>query len=136
MGRPARVPPLVNGKLKAEISPEGLVSFSRFDGGAELLSEQKAHFWWPGPRLFLANGNGHYRLEQRFKAYEGEKLYGLGQHLHGQLRPKRPRYRPSPAERRGLGTLYGVEQRVRVPLELAGCRPCGAGRQRDALGCR
>ena len=79
---------LVNGKLKAEISPEGLVSFSRSDGGAELLSEQKAHFWWPGPRLFLANGNGHYRLEQRFKAYEGEKLYGLGQHLHGRFDQK------------------------------------------------
>lgn len=79
---------LVNGKLKAVISPEGLVSFLRSDGGAELLSEQKAHFWWPGPRLFLANGNGHYRLEQRFKAYDGEKLYGLGQHLHGRFDQK------------------------------------------------
>jgi len=72
---------LVNGKLKAGISADGLVSFSRSDGGAELLSEQKAHFWWPGPRFFVANGNGHYRLEQRFQAYEGERLYGLGQHL-------------------------------------------------------
>jgi len=64
------------------------VSFSRSDDGRELLSEQKAHFWWPGPRLFLANGNGHYRLEQRFKAYEGERLYGLGQHLHGRFDQK------------------------------------------------
>jgi alpha-D-xyloside xylohydrolase len=79
---------LVNGKLKVEISPDGLVSFSRADAGGELLSEQKAHFWWPGPRFFVANGNGHYRLEQRFKAYEGEKLYGLGQHLHGRFDQK------------------------------------------------
>ena len=74
---------LVNGKLRAQISADGLVSFWRSDDGRELLSEQKAHFWWPGPRLFVANGNGHYRIEQRFKAYEGERLYGLGQHLHG-----------------------------------------------------
>lgn len=38
---------LVTGKLKAEISSEGLVRFSRADGGAEPLSEEKAHFWWP-----------------------------------------------------------------------------------------
>ncbi|HTV12216.1 MAG TPA: glycoside hydrolase family 31 protein [Acidimicrobiales bacterium] len=79
---------LVNGKLRAEVSPEGLVGFWRSDAGRELLSEQKAHFWWPGPRLFVPNGNGHYRIEQRFKAYDGEKLYGLGQHLHGQFDQK------------------------------------------------
>ncbi|MFZ0060080.1 MAG: glycoside hydrolase family 31 protein [Acidimicrobiales bacterium] len=79
---------LVNGKLRAEISREGLVSFWRSDDGRELLSEEKAHFWWPGPRLFLANGNGHYRIDQRFKAYGGEKLYGLGQHLHGRFDQK------------------------------------------------
>jgi alpha-D-xyloside xylohydrolase len=80
---------LVTGKLRAQISSDGLVSFRRSDDGRELLSEQKAHFWWPAwPRLFLASGDGHYRLEQRFKAYEGEKLYGLGQHLHGRFDQK------------------------------------------------
>ncbi len=79
---------LVNGKLKAQISSEGLVSFWRSDYERELLSEQKAHFAWPGPRLFLANGNGHYRIEQRFKAYDEEKLYGLGQHVHGYFNQK------------------------------------------------
>ncbi len=79
---------LVNGKLRAEISREGLVSFWRSDDGRELLSEEKAHFWWPGPRLFSANGNGHYHIDQRFKAYGGEKLYGLGQHLHGRFDQK------------------------------------------------
>lgn len=79
---------LVNGRLRAQVSPEGLVSFSRADDGRDLLAEQRAHFWWPGPRLFLANEGEHYRIEQRFKAYEGEKLYGLGQHLHGRLDQK------------------------------------------------
>jgi len=79
---------VVNGKLRAQISPDGLVSFSRSDNGRELLSEQKAHYSWPGPRLFLANGNGYYRLEQLFKAYEGERLYGLGQHQHGRFDQK------------------------------------------------
>jgi alpha-D-xyloside xylohydrolase len=79
---------LVNGRLRAQISPDGLVSFWRSDDDRELLSEQKAHPWWPGPRLFVANGNGHYRIEQRFKAYDGEKLYGLGQHLHGRFDQK------------------------------------------------
>jgi alpha-D-xyloside xylohydrolase len=80
---------LVNGKLRAQISRDGLLSFWSSDGDRELLSEQKAHFWWPAwPRLFLANGNGHYRIEQRFRAYEGEKLYGLGQHLHGRFDQK------------------------------------------------
>ncbi len=79
---------LVNGKLRAQISSDGLISFWRSDQGRELLSEQKAHFWWPGSRLFLTNGNGYYRIEQRFKAYDGEKLYGLGQHLHGEFNQK------------------------------------------------
>ena len=79
---------LVNGKLRAQISSDGMVSFSRSDQERELLSEQKAHFWWPGPRLFLGNGNGYYRMEQRFKAYDGEKLYGLGQHVHGEFNQK------------------------------------------------
>ena len=38
--------------------------------------------------MFSANGNGHYRIEQRFQAYDGEKLYGLGQHLHGRFDQK------------------------------------------------
>jgi len=64
------------------------VSFWHSEDGRELLSEEKAHFWWPGSRLFLANGNGNYRIEQRFKAYDGERLYGLGQHLHGKFNQK------------------------------------------------
>lgn len=79
---------LVHGKLRAEVTSDGMVSFWRSDRDHELLSEQKAHFWWPGPRLFAPSGNGHYRIEQRFRGYEDEKLFGLGQHLHGRFDQK------------------------------------------------
>ena len=52
----------------------------RLDGKT---AEERAHFWWPGSRLYTPTGNGHHRLEQRFAAYDGERLYGLGQHQHG-----------------------------------------------------
>lgn len=60
----------------------GRLTFLRTSDGGELLAEEPHHFWWPGPRLYTATGNGHHRLEQRFRAYPGERLYGLGQHTH------------------------------------------------------
>lgn len=74
---------VVNGAVTATISLIGRISFSRTEDGTELLAEEDAHFWWPGPRLRTAHGNGYARLEQRFAAYPGERLYGLGQHQHG-----------------------------------------------------
>lgn len=74
---------LTVGALTVEVSAEGLIRFTRTADGGELLAEERAHFWWPGPRLYTPTGNGHHRLEQRFAAYDGERLYGLGQHQHG-----------------------------------------------------
>src|SRR6266702_2733479 len=68
--------------------PDSLIRFVRTSSGAELLAEQRAHFWWPGARLFVSAGNGYGRHEQRFRAYPGERLYGLGQHGHGRLDQK------------------------------------------------
>jgi len=79
---------LRSGRLTVEITPEGLLRFTRTDGGEELLAEEVLHFWWPGPRLFTATGNGYHRIEQRFRAYDGERIYGLGQHQHGLLDQK------------------------------------------------
>ncbi len=76
------------GSLTVEVNAEGLIRFVRTTDGGELLAEERAHFWWPGSRLHTAVGHGHHRLEQRFAAYEGEKLYGLGQHQHGRLDQK------------------------------------------------
>ncbi|MFD4636097.1 TIM-barrel domain-containing protein [Lentzea sp. NPDC058436] len=83
----------IDGRPEGELQPDlsssaGLLTFSRTEDGAELLAEQPAHFWWPGPRLATATGNGYHRLEQRFRAYRGERLYGLGQHTHGLLDQK------------------------------------------------
>ncbi|MFC7327197.1 TIM-barrel domain-containing protein [Marinactinospora rubrisoli] len=79
---------IVNGDLRAVLDERGLLRFERVSDGVELLAEERAHFWWPGPRLFLANGDGSHRLEQRFRAHADERLYGLGQHTHGRLDQK------------------------------------------------
>ncbi|WAL68189.1 family 31 glucosidase [Amycolatopsis cynarae] len=86
---------IVNGALTAivEIAPSdtgdsALVRFVRSGTGEELLAEQRAHFWWPGARLYTSDGNGYARLEQRFAAHPGERIYGLGQHTHGRLDQK------------------------------------------------
>jgi alpha-D-xyloside xylohydrolase len=82
---------IVNGVLTAELVPGGdhrqemLVFLAN---GEELLAEDPIHFWWPGPRLFAPAGNGYYRLQQKFRAYPGERLFGLGQHTHGLLDQK------------------------------------------------
>jgi alpha-D-xyloside xylohydrolase len=80
---------LVNGAITVEVTTgktdhqQAMLRFTRTEDGAELLAEEPIHFWWPGPRLFAPAGNGYYRLEQRFRAYPDERLYGLGQHTHG-----------------------------------------------------
>ncbi len=75
-------PRLVSGRIAVEVSAQGWLRFSRADTGEELLAEEAAHFWWPGPRLFASTGNGYHRIEQRFRAYDGERIFGLGQHQH------------------------------------------------------
>ena len=123
---------LVNGRLRAQVSLDGMVSFWRSDDGRELVSEERAHFWWPGPRLFLANGNGSYRIEQRFRGYEGEKLFGLGQHLHGRFDQKglvmdlvqrnAEVSIPFMVSSRGYGFLWNLPAVGRVELAANGTR--------------
>lgn len=74
-----------NGLLEVRGDDMGSLSFVRADSGEELLAETANHSWWPGSRYFSSTGNGYYRLEQRFKAYRGEKFFGLGQRTHGRL---------------------------------------------------
>lgn len=84
------VPParLVNGRITAELTVDGLLRFIRTQDGTELLAERPAHFWWPGSRVHTPVGHGYHRLEQNFQAYEAERLYGLGQRQHGLLDQK------------------------------------------------
>jgi alpha-D-xyloside xylohydrolase len=79
---------LVNGNLCVSLSVNGELRFSRAADDVELVREMPAHFAWPGPRLLSANGDDSCRIEQRFSAYPDEKIFGLGQHLHGRLNQK------------------------------------------------
>jgi alpha-D-xyloside xylohydrolase len=78
---------LSTGDLRVEISPAGMIRFSRADG-TELLAERRLHFTWPGARHFDPAGDGRYRISQLFEPYPDERLYGLGQHQHGLLDQK------------------------------------------------
>jgi len=81
-----------NGTLLARLDSHGYLRFFR-DGQVEpLLEETWSHPSFgsllPPPRHYKAAGGDLFRAEARFKAYEGERLYGLGQHRHGMLDQK------------------------------------------------
>jgi alpha-D-xyloside xylohydrolase len=78
-----------NGALTASISPEGIIRFSNTVSGAELLAEeQPVRATRLPPRSFKAVHSDLFHLEARFRAYDGERFYGLGQHQHGLLDQK------------------------------------------------
>ena len=56
--------------------------------GVELLAESPSHFPRPQARQFKPLGGDLFRVEVRFKAYDDERIYGLGQHQHGLLDQK------------------------------------------------
>ncbi len=67
----------------ADIKREAVVRFLRTDTGEELLAETRSHFAGPRTRSFKAIASGSWRLEQQFRAYEDESLWGMGQPQHG-----------------------------------------------------
>ncbi len=69
----------------ADIKREAVIRFLRADTGEELLAETRSHFAGPRTRNFKAIASGSWRLEQQFKAYEGESLWGMGQPQHGAM---------------------------------------------------
>ncbi len=73
---------------RGEWGPCVVVRFVRSGTGEELLSEQRIHNWWPGPRWFTPLGGGRHRIEQQFRSYDGERFFGLGQRTHGMLDQK------------------------------------------------
>lgn len=79
---------ITNGKLKAEITKEGRIVFSKTSTGEVVLEERPLLFHTPPNRWFKPVDGGLYHLEARFCAYQGEKFYGLGQHKHGFLNQK------------------------------------------------
>jgi alpha-D-xyloside xylohydrolase len=78
-----------NGAITASVSPEGLIRFSTTDTGAELLAEQQpVRATRLPPRAYKAAHGELFHLEARFRAYDDERFYGLGQHQHGRLDQK------------------------------------------------
>lgn len=78
-----------NGKIAAEVSL--VTNTTRFFNpitGAEYLVEQAPRFRWPPARNYASLNSELFRVDVWFKAYEGERFYGLGQHQHGHLDQK------------------------------------------------
>jgi alpha-D-xyloside xylohydrolase len=81
---------LKNGKITAKISSEGAISFFKNADDSVLLEEiYPRHGAHPYPaRNFQPQSSDLSGLEASFKAYQGERFYGLGQHQHGFLDQK------------------------------------------------
>lgn len=78
-----------NGQITALVSSNGIMRFVNSDTGEELLAEQEPkRSTRIQPRTFKSVHSDLFHLEARFKAYDGERLYGLGQHQHGLLDQK------------------------------------------------
>ncbi|MFF4381251.1 TIM-barrel domain-containing protein [Kitasatospora sp. NPDC001547] len=75
---------LVNGRIAVEATAHGRLRFLDTASGRELLAERSPHAHHADCRVHAAGG----RTEQSFQAYDGERLHGLGQHLHGRLDQK------------------------------------------------
>ena len=74
-----------NGAITATVDEAGLVAFRRTSDSTELIAEEARHFGTANGRLFEAGPAELPRIEATFRAYDGERLYGLGQQQHGRL---------------------------------------------------
>jgi alpha-D-xyloside xylohydrolase len=86
-----------NGAIAAEIRPDGdragssaqaAIRILNSATGAELSAESPSHFPRPPARQFKAVGGDLFHIQARFRAYDDERIYGLGQHQHGLLDQK------------------------------------------------
>jgi alpha-D-xyloside xylohydrolase len=79
-----------NGKIKAKISPDGRITYLKSADDSIIMEEQyPGHGAHPYPaRNYQPISSELSRLEATFKAYTGERFYGLGQHQHGFLDQK------------------------------------------------
>ena len=75
-----------NGKIRASLSRTGQLRFSSATG--EFLREADDAAGNQPRRSFRHRDGGLFRIEASFAASDGERFYGLGQHLHGRLDQK------------------------------------------------
>ncbi|WP_421724187.1 TIM-barrel domain-containing protein [Bauldia sp.] len=69
----------------ADVKREVVICFTDAETGEELLAETRPHFAGPKTRNFKALASDSWKLEAHFKAYDGERLEGLGQPQHGRM---------------------------------------------------
>ena len=74
-----------HGAIEAAVDAAGVITFRRADDGSELLAEEPRPGAGDGARLIEPGPGNLHRIEQAFRAYDGERLYGLGQQQHGRL---------------------------------------------------
>ncbi len=100
---------LTNGKLRAEIWPDGTLHFFNAKSGAVLLEEPGPIFNKPPARWYrLLEGSNLSKIDTHFRSQPGEHIFGLGQHQHGLLDNK--------------GAVIDLEQRnteVCIPFYLS-----------------
>lgn len=100
---------LTNGKLRAEIWPDGTLHFFNAKSGAVLLEEPEPIFNKPPARWYRPlEGSNLSKIDTHFRSQPGEHIFGLGQHQHGLLDNK--------------GAVIDLEQRnteVCIPFYLS-----------------
>jgi len=79
---------LVNGKLTATVDAKGRVRFFKSGSNQPLAEEIYARTNYPPSRTFKSAGGDLYHVEACFTAFDGERIYGLGQRRHGLLDQK------------------------------------------------
>jgi alpha-D-xyloside xylohydrolase len=100
---------LTNGKLRAEIWPDGTLHFFHAQSGSVLLEEPEPIFNKPPARWYRPlEGSNLSKIDTHFRSQAGEHIFGLGQHQHGLLDNK--------------GAVIDLEQRnteVCIPFYLS-----------------
>jgi len=84
----AEIATLRVGRLRADVTADGQISFTDASTGALLLAEQTPRFIRPPARWFKPVSSDLYHISAEFQPAEGERFYGLGQHQHGLLDQK------------------------------------------------
>ena len=77
------------GLIQATVSRAGSIRYINANSGSVLLEEpHDPPYYAPPNRHFQGRGGRLFHIEAWFKAQEGERFYGLGQHQHGRLDQK------------------------------------------------
>jgi alpha-D-xyloside xylohydrolase len=79
---------LQNGDILASMDGKGRLGYTRVSTGQELLCEHPIHPISIPARVYKSLQGNLFHVDCNFKSYDGEKIFGLGQHQHGRLDQK------------------------------------------------